>query len=816
MSAHSLYSRQLYRDDAAALFPPVAHDQASKLFFTSDGCIGFGWLSHPLTGANESTEDKLNMLFSLPYPAGSVVSFSLFASNDIEGYIDSLLGIRSEKGFGGHPVLERAIRDKAQFLIDGTKHRINDRLYSLFRDFIVIATVKIPTVKAGLPSDKEWRVATELRTSVEKGLEGVGLGPLAMTQDGYLHVMGTILNWSSDASWRKGTRLYDPNVLLNEQVLDFGTCVDVKEDGLWVGNKRVKVLSPKRYPEYVSLPLMHLLVGDVNHGLNGVAGNFLATMNLYFPDVASERETLEHERALVNYQALGPIAALSPTLRQKRADYEALFESLDAGDRPVKMQHTFVLFEDTEEAATAATSAMVSYYRDLHFHVQDDRFVMLPLFLNALPFGADTSPKAIRFMKRHRKASSGLAASLAPIISDWKGTRRPVLTYLSRNGQIMGLDLFESSSNFNFVVAAQSGAGKSFWANDAIISYLSIGAKVYVIDVGRSYQKICEVLDGEYLVFSKDSKLCLNPFELVEDFEEEGSMLVDMIRAMASPVTPLAPWQTAVVQKTITDLWSVHGNALTVDVVAAELQKHADSRARDVGDQLSAFTSRGEFGRWFVGKNNVRFDKKLTVLELEELKGKPHLQIIVLLQLIYQITQDLYLDTNRSVPKLILIDEAWDLFSKGDVADFMVSAYRRARKYGGSIGIILQSISDLYTNERVGLPILENSAWLMLLSQKSESIDVLQRTNKLSLSPGGFQLLKTVQTVRGSYSEIFIYTSSYNGGVAAGIGRLVVSRFSQLLYTTDHRELDAIDAQKRRGLSLQDSINAVIELEGQT
>lgn len=813
MSANPQYVQQLYRENISSLFTPITYDPGSRMFFTSDSYIGFGWISNPLTGASDATADKLNMLLSMQYPAGTVMSFALFASPDVSGYLNELLRIRVERDFGGNSVLESAMRDKAEFIRSGTSKRVNDRVYSVLRDFVVSVTVKIPTSKSSLPTDKEWRQATELRTGIEKGLESLGLGPLAIDEGIYLHILGTMLNWGPHASWRSGT-VYDPNSLLNEQLVDLDTNISVDDAGLWLGQKRVKVLSPKRYPDFVSLPMMHLMVGDVQYGKDGIAGNFLSTMNVFFPDSSTEREKQNRKRTVVNYQAIGPIAGLNTALRQKKADYDTLFEAVDNGDRIIRIQHTFCLFEDDEEKATAATTGMISYYRDMQWHVQDDRYVTLPLFINALPFGADPDPKAVGFLRRHRTVASAHAANLAPVVSDWKGTKRPVLTYYSRNGQVMGLDLFDSSSNFNFIVAAQSGAGKSFWANDCIVSYLSTGAKVYVIDVGRSYLKICEVLEGEFLVFSKDSDLCLNPFELVKDFEEEGSMLTDMIKAMAAPTTKLGDWETSVIQKIISDLWAIKGNSLVIDDVAAALCAHTDSRARDIGDQLFAFTSKGEFGRWFVGKNNVAFNKSLTVLELEELKGKPHLQVIVLLQLIYQITQDLYLG-DRSTPKLILVDESWDLFNKGDVAAFMISAYRRARKYGGAIGIITQSISDLYANETVGLPMLENSAWLILLAQKGESIDFMEKAGRLSLNSAGFRLLKTVQTVRGRYSEIFLYTSTYNGAVAAGVGRLIVSRFSQLLYSTDARDLTAINKYRSRGMSLPDAIQAVVQEEQQ-
>ena len=67
------------------------------------------------------------------------------------------------------------------------------------------------------------------------------------------------------------------------------------------------------------------------------------------------------------------------------------------------------------------------------------------------------------------------ATSLLPLFSDWKGASSPRVTLLSRNGQVMGIDLFDSSTNYNAVIAAQSGSGKSFFANDLIYAYLAAG-----------------------------------------------------------------------------------------------------------------------------------------------------------------------------------------------------------------------------------------------------------------------------------------------------------------------------------------------------
>ncbi|HCF5760994.1 TPA: ATP-binding protein, partial [Pseudomonas aeruginosa] len=205
----------------------------------------------------------------------------------------------------------------------------------------------------------------------------------------------------------------------------------------------------------------------------------------------------------------------------------------------------------------------------------------------------------------------------------------------------------------------------------------------------------------------------------------------------------------------------------------------------------------------FNGKNNVDFKNPFTVLELEELKGRKHLQQVVLLQLIYQIQQNMYLG-QRDRRKIVIIDEAWSLLTEGDVSKFIEHGYRRFRKYGGAAITITQSVNDLYANP-TGRAIAENSANTFLLGQKADAINLIKKEGRLSLSEGGFNLLKTVHTMRGQYSEIFFMTEH-----GSGIGRLTVDPFSLLLYSTAPDDVQAINDHRSEGLSMNESINAVL------
>jgi conjugal transfer ATP-binding protein TraC len=135
----------------------------------------------------------------------------------------------------------------------------------------------------------------------------------------------------------------------------------------------------------------------------------------------------------------------------------------------------------------------------------------------------------------------------------------------------------------------------------------------------------------------------------------------------------------------------------------------------------------------------------------------------------------------------------------------MEHAYRKFRKYGGSVGICTQSVNDLYDN-KVGEAIAANSANLYLLGQTEETVESIRRSGRLTMPDGAFDVLKSVHTIQGVYSEIFIKTK--NG---IGVGRLVVSDFQKLLYSTAPDDVNDITSYVRQGLPVDQAIRRVLQ-----
>lgn len=792
---------------AAELFPELAYSPRDRLFFLEDGHLAFSYLCAPRTGVSESDAESLQGLLNQDWPAGGMMQIVHWASPDIEPHLQAALSLRDE----ATGVLREVIERRADFLRGGLHEALGDPSASKLRNHYIIVTGKVPCDAE--PSDQEIDNVVRLRRSVGQALASIDMHPIPMDAGMHIRLMGSILNWQDGARWKESTpsQLYDRNEWIRDQLVDIGNRITADKEGLRLGDPEkpdahVRMLSPKQYPERVVMGLAGLFVGKTAYGTRGLHEHFLLTMNLYFPDAENHRGQMEKLRNWNLRQAQGKMINFLPTLARRKYDFDALFEALDDGDRPVRMTMSLALFDESEERVEAAVSNARTYYRELGFQLMEDRWFLRPLFLNALPLGMDGD--AIQMLGRYKTMGTRHVVRMLPIISDWRGSGTQTMQFVSRGGQLMNLCLYDSDTNYNACVAAQSGAGKSFFTNEVLCSYLSQGDRAWVIDVGRSYEKTADVLGGQFMVFSDEADIQLNPFPLVQDYKDEEDALVGLLTAMASDQEMLSDIQTSGLKRVLGGAWKQHGQDLTVDRLVELLLADDDTRVQDVGKRMFAFTSDGGYGHYFNRGNNIDLSNPFMVLELEELKGRKHLQRVVLLQLIYQIQQEMYLSANPQQKKILIIDEAWDLLAEPSVARFIEGGYRRFRKYNGAAMVITQSINDLY-NSPTGVAIAENSANMFLLNQKGSSIDAIKREGRLPLSDAGYDILKTVHTQKGKYSEIFFLTETKG----AGIGRLIGSRFIQLMYSTAPDDKAAIRKYQSRGYRFEEAINCVIAEE---
>ena len=798
------------RETPAGLLGVIAYDDEEEFFYCEDGSIGAVFECHPLVGANEKKPAQFQVLFQQNLPPDTMFQITLWTSPDIGQAVYVMERLRDAKPGGEtSPAQERAasiVRKRGEFLKKHTEKQISERNPIRVRDVKVYVTVIYPC-RTLRPSERDREWFGRIRRNTASTLETIGMVPKALDAEGYTRAISAIVNWGPDAAWRTAAAIYEEERPIRDQVFDAATAVRVSERGLQLGNKHVKCLSVKRLPEHVHLGQVAQFLSDMRTGSRGVRHPLLVTTNVIFPAADSERAKAEQKHAWATRVATGQIARFVQRLRKEKESWDAMGGAIDDGDRVVKAYTSFAIFGDDEEDVTAASAGLATYYQEFGYRLQEDVFICLPILLNALPLGGEVA--AMKNLNRYRTMATRHVSQMLPVMADWKGTGSPVLTLLSRNGQLMNVDLFDSDTNYSALVAAESGSGKSFFVNFVVSNYASLGADIYLIEVGRSFQNLCEGLGGEHIEFKEDSAISLNPFSSIVNYNDQVDLLMAVLVSMISARGNVTEYQEAQLRLITREVWEARGEKATIDDLARALADHkgadgtVDRRVHDMSVQMTPYTSTGEYGGWFKGHSNVKFDKSFTVLELEELRARGPLMRVVLAQLIAIIQRSMYLgDPGRM--KLLIVDEGWDMITSGPEGAFIERGARQLRKYRGGIVLILQSVSDLYKTQ-VGEAIAENTAHKFLLGQTPEAVDQLIKKGRLSLTAGAGSLIKSMHTVKREYSEMFVYTR--NGG---GIAKLVVDRPAQLLYTTDPAEKVALKQRVDRGMSVEHAIMDIV------
>lgn len=801
-------------DVRACQFCPVqAYDEQSKLFLCDDSTLGFAFECVPLAGGDQHTKERIEQLVAGDYPPGTIMQFFLYRSPDIEPQLNALARIRQDHMDGP---LAGVVKQRIDFLRAHTKKNIHGRSFSggdydcgRIQESRLIVSIKIP-FEGKEPNESDVVLTKTWETKTESALSSVGLWPLALSASRYIRLMQSIINWSPNASWRSMSVMgeWEEDKTISAQIFDPTTDLVIADKStLQLGEHCfVKVMSAKRIPDAFFFTEAMKYVGNTMGGNDKLTINYAVCCNVFFPVTQSEKSKLETKRTWTVNQAVGPMLKFVPVLADKKHSFDILSESFQKGAKPIRMTFSVLLFSDSRKAVERAAVSAQSYWDTMHFHLMEDYFITAPMFQNCLPLCAEK--EAVFHLDRYKTMTTRELPVLLPVFGEWKGTGTFHVALISRNGQLMSLSLHDSDTNKNAVIAAESGSGKSFLLNEIIVSYLSEGAQVWVIDAGKSYKKLNEQLDGDFLQFDEASKICLNPFELIDDWKEDEDTISALIAAMASEKEKLSDFQMAGLKQILKRLWETKGQAMTVDDIAAECLGHTEQRMHDIGQQLFSFTFKGGYGQYFHGHNTMRFENPFTVLELDELQGRTHLRQVVLMQLIFQIQREMYLG-ERNRKKIMIIDEAWDLIKSGPVSVFIEHGFRKFRKYGGSAIIATQSLNDLYENP-VGRAIAENANMMLLLGQKPETIASIRDSGRLVLSEAGFNLLSTVASVGGVYSEIFVKS----GHTGVGVGRLIVSNFEKMLFSTAPEDVNAIENYTNRGLNVTDAINHVLRDRG--
>lgn len=325
----------------------------------------------------------------------------------------------------------------------------------------------------------------------------------------------------------------------------------------------------------------------------------------------------------------------------------------------------------------------------------------------------------------------------------------------------------------------------SYMVKLEILRSLMFGTEIIVIDPENEYKTLSDAVGGEYINFSFNSPVRINPFDLSSltqnsDENELNLKILSLHSLFKVIMGQLSPSEEAILDRALVLTYKMKG--ITQD---PETQKKTpplmedlykaligmeDLASRSLADRIEKFV-KGSFAGIIDQPSNVVLTNPFTVFSVRDLEDslKP-IAIFIILDYIWT-------KMRRDVKKrLLIVDEAWYLMRSPDSAAFLYGIAKRARKYFLGLTTITQDVEDFLSTD-FGRAIVTNSSIQFLMKQSPAAIDHVAEV--FYLSEGEKHLLLSAEIGEGLFF-------AGNNHVAV---RVMASPDEHLLITTKPQEI---------------------------
>ncbi len=776
-------------------------DENSDIYINNDS-FGFILEISPLVGGNIDTVKVLTGMLTDGMPVGCSMQFINWASPNISHIIDHWQQARDNS----KEIYSFLAKKRADYLSKANWSSLfADSPYSI-RDFRIFVAVSLP----GYPDKKSLEQMYNLCQSIQTNLKSINISSLKLQPQEFINFLDEILH--PEISYKKNILNYNNKHPLNLQLTHPENSLKITPDGIYseLSDILIRAFTARSYPLLWSQIEMTELLGSSSSDYLRLPYPYLISFSLTINDEAKENNRAMFKASRATQQAGTGLARYMPNLYNKQRDWQFVVDKLNQGQKLVRTFYQILLYAPKSQIETAEQS-LKALYKANGWVIAREKFVQLQNFLAALPFTlSEGLALDLEMFGRSKNMISWTCANLAPLQGEYKGMQSPCMLLFGRRGQPFFWDPFANEEgNYNVAVIGKSGSGKSVFMQDYVTSVLGSNGRVFVIDDGRSFMNSCKIQGGQFIEFTDKANLCINPFSIIDeniftssnDYKTEVLKLINMIiRQMCRSTEITSDIENAYIEKAVSFAWNERQTNADISLIADYLISHEDKRANDLSLMLTPYTKQGIYASFFNGKANISPDEQLIVFELAELKNKKELQGIVMMLLMFLISETMYKGGRKQNTSMI-IDEAWDLLHGKSTGEFIEGLARRARKYRGNIVTGTQSVNDYYKNPAAQAAI-ENTDWVCLLSQKKESIEQIKNMKRLAIDANMEQVLKSLRTIHHQYSEVMIC-----GPAGYVVARLLLDPYSIALYSSKAQDYHLVQQLQTEGYSLADAIS---------
>jgi len=353
-------------------------------------------------------------------------------------------------------------------------------------------------------------------------------------------------------------------------------------------------------------------------------------------------------------------------------------------------------------------------------------------FQTILPIGTD-------LLNVHYRMNTSPLSSLFPFTSFDLTSDKGILFGINRhNSSLVLFDRF-SMENYNSVIFAKSGSGKSYLTKLEIVRSLMFDIDIIVIDPEREYEYLSNAVGGRYFDVSLTSEHHINPFDLPFPREDESAAdilrgnIINLVGLFRIMLGGLSPEEDSIMDSAITETYALKDITADTDFSNKPAPLLSDLEmvlaGMEGGESLAQRMLKYTQGTWsgFLNKpTNVDINKKFVVFSVRDMEDE--LKPVAM----YIIMHHIWNVVRRTLKKrLLVVDEAWWMMKSEDTASFLFSLVKRGRKYFLGVATITQDVGD-FLRSPYGAPIITNSSIQILLKQAPAAIDLIQKTFNLT------------------------------------------------------------------------------------
>jgi len=813
----------LHLDMLSDWLPYRVFDPENRLYVNARS-KGFVLAVTPLIGADERTGEILGQFFSEGLPAGACLQVLHLASPRIGRIVAPWFAPRYVQG----GVYEAIARHRAKRLYDLVWNSGSADAPFHARHHQVIVSVGVPASKGVTNED-----LIQVRDGLIAMLKSLNLGVAEVEPQGLIALIDDLT--SPTTAPQEDAIPYNPMDPIACQAIRRDVEMVVREDRIDLRTERFRATGASNegvpeigeiYPD--AFDVRHFsarnmpqrwapwecarLIGDLFTDKLRFPCPAATMLCLVYPDQEAAAAKAGFKFMRTTSLASTRSARFLPRIAEQSAEWSRVQAELQEGRRLVRVFYGLTTWSP-KGLGDRHERAIRSIYKAAGWDLADERYLQIQGLLAAMPLTlADGLGADMERLKRFRTMLSTSAANIAPMQGEYLGSDQPHLLFVGRRGQPFFWSPFENAAgNHNVAICGKSGSGKSVLLQEMCAALRGAGAKVVVIDDGRSFEHSVKLQGGRFVEFTWSAGFCLNPFSMIdaaraaedEDYRLDCfGMVKAIVGQMARHSARLTDTERGLIDRALGQVWAAAGANANITMIGEALATEPSEAARDLATSLAPFMAGGTYAGFFEGEASLDLSSDFTVFEMSDLATREELRSVVLSAIMFMTSQAMT-RSPRSVRKLLLIDEAWSMLKGGSMGEFVETYARTCRKYGGALATATQSLNDYYKSDGATAA-LENSDWMLILQQKSETIADFRRAKRLDMDDRTETLIRSLKRSGSDYSEVFI-----KGPEVEAVGRLVLDDYSATLFSSSPQTFAAIDAEIARGHQLADAIERI-------